>query len=145
MRNQAPGSLFLLVFGLVGLIFGGIGAYVTVNTLREQARDARTTGTIVDMVQSRDSDGDRMYRAVFQFTVDGKTYEIRSSKASNPPQYELEQRVPVRYNPADPSQASLDTVFENWFLPGLFCMFGALFGGIALGVGFAALRGKVLR
>mgnify|MGYP003440529933 FL=1 len=61
-RNHAPGWLFLLVFSLVGLVLGGIGAYQAASTLREQARDARTTGTIVDMVQSRDGEGGRRER-----------------------------------------------------------------------------------
>ncbi len=143
---RQPEQAVLLVFGVMALIFGGIGAAIALSVMNERARMVHTEGSIVDLLRERDSEGDTLYRPVFRFTTAaGQAYEVESDMRSNPPSHELEQRVPVRYDPVNPSQARLDTLFENWFLPGLFCLFGVVFGAVSGGMLLSPLRRRLRR
>ena len=144
VRN--PEQAVLLVFGVLALIFGGIGAAIALSVVNERAWMVHTEGSIVDLLRERDSEGGTLYRPVFRFTTTaGQAYEVASDMRSNPPSHEIEQRVPVRYDPANPSQAKLDTLFENWFLPGLFCLFGCVFGIVSGGLLIGPLRRRLRR
>lgn len=143
---RQPEKAVLLVFGVLALVFGGIGAAIALSVTNERARMVHTEGGIVDLLRERNSKGETLYRPVFRFkTADGQAFEIKSDVRSNPPSYELEQRVPVRYDPANPSQAKLDTFFENWFLPALFCLFGGVFGAVSGGMLLGLLRRRLRR
>lgn len=147
MRTNArpfqSNSMVLAVFGVIALTFGVIGTAILAGTIRDRARMTPTTGTIIDLLEERDSQHGRLFRPVVRFrTTTGRTVEVRGGTSSNPPLYDLEQRVPVRYNPDNPTEAALDTPFENWFFPGMFCMFGVLFGAIGAGMALWRLRGR---
>lgn len=117
---------------VVGLVFGGVGivlavvAVIVVGVTLGALRDgARTEGTVVDVVArtstTEDSDGrsreSTAYHPTVRFRADGRTYTFTSSTGSDPPAYEVGDRVPVVYDPADPGDARVNTFWSLYLAP----------------------------
>ena len=133
-RSGLLGSGCLLVFGnLFCLIFIGIGAWWGYGSFRLVQGGATTTGRVVDILVSRDDDGDS-YAPVVAYTVRGVDYQMTGTYTS-PPAYDLGDRVTVRYDRADPETARLDSFVELWLFPLVFGGLGLLFA-VILNVGY---------
>ena len=65
--------------------------------------------------------------------------EFRSGNGSNPPLYEVGEKVPVLYLPGRPGAAVIDTFIELWLGPVIYTGLGLLLLGFH---GFAWLRSK---
>lgn len=120
---------------LVGVIFLAVGApmllvavFLVVRTRRFLESAVDTTGTIVNLLESTDSDGGTTYQAVVRFeTADGREIEWAETMASNPPAGQPGDEVPMKYDPANPENARIAKTFRIWFLPGLLGGLGAIF------------------
>jgi hypothetical protein len=66
--------------------------------------------------------------------------EFRSKISSSDP-FAVGATVPVRYNPADPSDASIDTWFRLWGFPLIFLAVGVL--EMCVGMIFLAVSRRV--
>lgn len=134
LAAEDAGSTLLLL----GLIFLGVGApmfgvavFLFFRTRRFLETAVDTTGTIVDLIASRSSEGGTVYRAVVAFkTAEGRDVQWTESMASNPPAGQPGDEVPVKYDPTNPEEARIAKPFRLWFLPGLLGLLGALFGGL---------------
>jgi hypothetical protein len=137
---------FIVVFGLVGLAMGGAAGWALWDTLGFRAGAARAEGVVVEMNAHRDSDGSLMSTPTVQYSVPapeggvGSVHQIRSRVSSNPPAYQLGERVTVFYRLDDPAEARIDAFTEQWLLPTLFGSFALVFGTVALGFLFAQIR-----
>jgi hypothetical protein len=59
--------------------------------------------------------GQYRYAPVFFFTAtDGKTYTVTSKTTTRSPSFGIGQQASVRYNPANPEDARIDTFFQTW-------------------------------
>ena len=55
------------------------------------------------------------YVPVFRFAAaDGKTYTVTSGVGSSPPSFDEGEQVSVLYDPANPSDARIHTLFQIW-------------------------------
>ena len=120
---------------MFGSIFAFAGIMVKRADMRRQARCTyEVTATVVENEYevSRDSDGDttRTYHPVFEYTYNDEKFVIKSSNGSNPPVFEVGEKVTAYVNtfkpqeiyvPADNTVRSVYTVF------------------IIIGIGIAAL------
>jgi hypothetical protein len=78
---------------------------------------------------------------VVAFTAaDGTRVEFRSKISSSDP-FAVGATVPVRYNPADPTDASIDTWFRLWGFPLIFLAVGVL--EMCVGMIFLAVSRRV--
>jgi hypothetical protein len=96
-----------LIIGLVMLYF----AYGSYNSTQQFLKVAlRTAGTVVEMREVYDSeDGDYTYRPIINYTDRrGAERTYTSATSSNPPAYEVGDRVELLYNPQ-----KLDEVYIN--------------------------------
>jgi hypothetical protein len=86
--------------------------------------------------------GSRPTRAeVVEFTTpDGARCEFRSRISSSDP-FPVGATVPVRYNPADPTDATIDTWFRIWGFPLIFLGVGVI--ELCVGVAFLAVSRRV--
>lgn len=142
-RGRLP---FLLgaVFGGIGIVLAVIGVVLTAVTLASLRDAERTDGTVVAVVAktstSRDNNGrtqrSTSYYPKVRFGADGRAYTFVSPVGTDPPAYQVGDRVPVAYDAGDPSHARVDTFTSNYLPP-------MILGGIAvvfLAVGIPLFR-----
>ena len=114
-----------------------IGAWVLVDTQRFLAAASTAEGRVVDVVKvvrrerrgsgSRSSSVDRTYyHPVVQFTTArGQVVRFQSDDGDTKPAYEVEDLVQVLYDPANPQDARLDTLWSRWGQPVLLLGLGS--------------------
>lgn len=84
----------------------------------------KTTGQVIGLVQSTDSEGGTFYSPVVTFTIGERTLQIQGQTASYPPAYRVGEEVEVVYNPDNISKAAINKFSELWLLP-------TVIGGVA--------------
>jgi Protein of unknown function (DUF3592) len=130
--------------GWIGLIFLGVGAvqvalagFFIARTRRFLRTAIDASGTIVELLESRSSEGGPSYQAVVEFpTGDGTLIRWTETMASNPPAGQPGEQLPMKYDPADPRNARISRPFRLWFLSGLFGLLGLVF--VVIGAGLMA-------
>src|SRR5688572_17817027 len=104
-------NLFLGAFCLWGVYAAYIGWQL-------QTKGETASGTVVRMEESNSSEGGCcVYSPVVEFRAGGKTYSFQGDTASDPPEYRVGQEVRVRYDPANPETAQIDSFGERWLFP----------------------------
>ncbi len=133
------GSLFLII----GLILAG----VSVSFLRDAKR---AQGTVVSLDwgtghgstygKSRTTGGSMAYPVVAFTSADGTTRTFTGSTGSNPPSYDLGERVEVLYRADSPEDARINGFLSLWLLPLIFGGIGLVIAGVGTGVAVAMRR-----
>lgn len=126
----------VLLLGLLTLT-GGISETVSLVDLLASAK--RTEARIVELTapESPDSSmpGRRAWYATVEYTADGQRFTLRTSTGDDPPEGDT---MPVRYDPADPSDAYLEADGPDIIAPLLFGIGGIVstpFGAVLLAAG----------
>lgn len=132
----AFGALFLVV----GLILAGVSVAFLADA--ERAR-----GTVVALEWRSDHNGasrkkrmdDKLVAyPVVEFTsAEGTPRTFRNSTGSNPPSYEVGERVEVLYRADSPTDARIDGFASLWLLPLVFGGVGLAIAGIGTAVASA--------
>ena len=113
-------------FVIIPLIFIAIGGAFLFFSISRLSNQTTTTGVIVNVETSSDSDG-TTYRPVIEFTADdGFTYTFtgRIGSSSRPT---VGNSIEVLYDPADPQGATEKTFSNLWLFPIAFGGFGLIF------------------
>jgi Protein of unknown function (DUF3592) len=128
----------------IGLLAAGAATFV--HTLRFVQGAERATGTVIELSEETDSEGDVTFHPVVRFTTaEGRTVEFVSSSGRSPAPWSVGDRVEVLYDPDDPKDAELSGFFDLWLFPIAFTGVGVGFIA-AFGVfypGFGLLAGRV--
>jgi hypothetical protein len=134
------GVLFVLI-GIAVLISGAVGA---VKQSRKAARGVAATGTVVDLVKRVFNPGSAgVYCPVVDFTTaTGQPVRFESQFGTMPASHRVGQSIAVRYDPADPQKAEVDSATANWFVPGCTIAMGLLF--LMMGLVFVVIGIVVL-
>lgn len=135
-------SLALLPVLLFGLVFMGVG--LVIRSTSQPFDDGITTvGTVVDHVERRSSDGDRLTAVEVRFeTLSGQEVFFTSSTATSNPKA-IGTGVEVSYRPDDPGGArNLDdgSAFLSWIFIGIGLVVLGIAALVFLGVAFAGLK-----
>ncbi len=124
-KTKTPNPIFLLLFGLIGLLLMGLGVffYLQSSELVSQGISAEGTVTKIFHIGSHDPS----YYAKIEFkTDDGKTisfdYTIRNSYSLS-----VGEKVPVLYMRDNPSLATKDSFNGIWMKPIGSLLIGFLF------------------
>ena len=124
---------FLIFMNLLFIGLLGGGGYIAYNNYQLRTNGASTTGTVIRLEEST-SDGSTSYSPVFQYEVNGQTYEFESQNSSSPPTHRVGEQDTIFYDPENPQKAQIDSFMDMWLAPGLLLCFGG--GGvIAINVG----------
>lgn len=154
MRFQVRGrggrrwiTFVVIAFGALFLVIGLILAGVSASFLAD-AKRAR--GTVVSLEWRNDHDTSRRtqtddkpaaYPVVAFTSADGAPRKFEDSTGSNPPSYEVGERVEVLYHPGSPEDARINGFASLWLLPLIFSGIGLVIAGIGTGVALAT-RGR---
>lgn len=140
-----------ITFSIVGLAFVGAGLFLWLGPSLVFGRTSKTMGTVVDYVTSR-SDGTLMYAAVVTYVPAdanrGEGYRVTDGVNTSWRPYDLGERVVVRYNPDDPSSATVGEGIGvlGWVMLGMGTLFAGIGGGLLLrGVWQRRKRERLLR
>lgn len=143
------GALLLVgvLFGLIGLAVLISGIVAAVKQSRKSARGVKATGTVVNLVSRVFNPGSAgVYCPVVDFTsATGQPVRFESQFGTMPASHRVGQTIAVRYDPADPQKADVDSVTANWFVPGCTIAMGLGFvvmGLVFLVIGILALAGQ---
>ncbi|MFN4147700.1 MAG: DUF3592 domain-containing protein [Runella sp.] len=135
--------MFHFIFILLGLIFLVIAWFIYQNQ-REFLTTAKTAEGVVKQLMfssSRKSRG--TYHPLVEFqTPDGQIHSFRSETGSNPAAYEVGERVEVKYDPRNPSQAKLNSFWDLWGLLAVLAGFGMIFFMVGVGSALGNLQEK---
>lgn len=104
-------NLFFMAFCLWGV-------YAAVIGWRLESNGEVTTGIVVRLDEQSDAEGGCCtYVPIVEFEAGGKTYSFKGDTASDPPQYKVNEKVPVLYDPSDPNTAQINKFSERWLMP----------------------------
>ena len=127
--------------GLVVMgVLGGLGAALVVwRRWRTQAQWVTVEGRVVEVVSRAIRPGESiLYYPVIEFSdAIGQRVQFEAELGSRPPAYRVGQTVRVVYDPADVTQAQIDSRLARWFVPGGLAALSAL--AILLGFMFRLL------
>lgn len=118
MKGQSGWLTFLRIVKWVGFaqsaIFGLVAIGFAVKTLIFIERSSSTTATVVELDRHENEDN-VSFSPVFSFsTSDGVVQAVHSDSSSNPPGFEVGQKVLVRYETRNPSNARIATFWQTW-------------------------------
>jgi hypothetical protein len=139
---QFLGFMFLLMG--IPCLLGSL--YFAADSYRLVKEGDRAEGRVVELAQRRGSKSGWVYAPVFRFeTAGGKAHVIQSSSASNPPSYEVGDRVMVLYPPGKPNDAIIQGFFELWGAALIIGSVGGVIGGIGIYLILSFIRKQQLQ
>lgn len=118
-QAQKAAGYMCPIFALVavGLFYGSIHFYK--KNMELENNGIKTTGTVVQMIEQRSTDGDYTYRPLIRFNdANNNSVEFKGGIASNPPMYDRGETVNVMYMKDTPQEtATIDSGIYNLLLP----------------------------
>jgi hypothetical protein len=115
-----------LLLNLVWIVMLGAASYYGQTSWALSQSGVSVEGTVIALKESpATQDSGVTYYPVIKYDVGGQTYTFESSNSSDPPAYNVGERVWLRYDPADPHRARIDSWYELWLMP-------VMLGGAAL-------------
>lgn len=107
------------------------------------AKGGQAPGYVIDIVEMRDGSDVATYRPIVRFTDnDGRLRQFGSDVSSNPPGYAIGERVTVIYDPADPSDAMIDSFRDRYLMSLGLAFFGTVMALYGLGCLVASWRSR---
>lgn len=119
------------ILGPLGLLILVGAVYLLVRTSAFVATAARARGKVVDLAESRNSNGSGTWHPVVSFDAGGGSYTFKSKFGSRPAPYDIGDVVDVLYDPKNPADARIAGFRGLWLGPMLAGLLGVFFFGIA--------------
>ena len=130
-----------LGFSAVGLLGGAVWTYFK----QQRTTESRIaiTGIVVELTKHITASGRAtMICPVVEFTVpSGEKIRFTSEFGSRPASYKIGQNVNVRYDPADPQKAEVESTMNNWMVPLILVFMGAV--ACCMAIVFLAFYGLI--
>ncbi|MCR9250647.1 MAG: DUF3592 domain-containing protein [bacterium] len=129
------GGCFGGIFALIGL--GMIIGAISVTVYNQQLV---SNGELIEATVIEDP-----YMPVFEYEYNGQKYIYESNASSDPPSYQLGEKVEMYINPTNPSDVLVNTFMERWFVTTLLGVMGTIFFAVGAGVGWAMRRASLFK
>jgi hypothetical protein len=109
--------LFGLCSGLAAFALLGGAAWAYFSQQRKMQSRVATTGTVVELTRQNTTRG-YILCPVVEFTIpSGEKIKFTSEFGSRPASHTVGQSVAVRYDPADPQKAEVESTMSLWLVP----------------------------
>lgn len=104
-----------IIGNVIGIVIGVVFMFVSGLVAPAEFQDPVVTdGEVVDVVETRNSEGQRMYRGVYAYEVDGRPHEVESSTAVNS-RPTIGSTVEITYEADDPANGRRTDGVEGFF------------------------------
>ncbi|GII60728.1 hypothetical protein Skr01_08130 [Sphaerisporangium krabiense] len=121
-------ALMVLGFGLIALIFGGVGTALLMSARDFRRIAHRVPGHVVRLRASDGGDGTVYYPTVGFTTLHGQYIEAENGIGSSPPAAPVGGRVTVLYDPERPTRIRLEGLWAGGNVIGVvFAVIGVVF------------------
>lgn len=128
-KRAVAGAWFFIVVGTIAVLFAtGWG----IHSFRFQAGANRTTGTVVELREKRDSDQEITWYPVVEYEVDGKKYRIEGVGSIPTWLPRVRDKVEVLYKAEQPADGHLNTFLDRWAIPLLAGGVGSVFAALGI-------------
>jgi Protein of unknown function (DUF3592) len=117
----------LVIGGSILFFLGLLITYNTFTSIRE-----KSVNVPAKVVALNANGGEGLAPACQYFDEKGHEYVFQSHAYYSPPQYQMDDKIAVHYNPQKPEEAWVSAPMLDWFLPALF----SGLGGFIIMVGF---------
>ena len=116
--------IFLGVFGAIAVLMLLVAAVSSYSVIDQVNREVTAPGSVVDtVVQQESGETSGFSYPVVAFTDrDGENHTVQVSEGSSPPEWAAGDAVTVRYDPAYPEGARIESWTSDlllWLLPGI--------------------------
>lgn len=98
------GSILLM---FVGIIFCGLGLFVCIDYFRFNRNTIKTQGTITDYNVQISKNKRKAYQPIFEYTIKGHTYEVKSKRSFTYHVIPIGQSADVLYSQGNEEGARL--------------------------------------
>jgi len=124
MDTARTRMIFLGVFGSIAVLMLLVAAVSSYSVIDRVNREVTAPGSVVDtVVQLEAGDNSGFSYPVVAFTDrDGENHTVQVSEGSSPPEWAAGDAVTVRYDPAYPEGARIESWTSDlllWLLPGI--------------------------
>ena len=124
--------LFGLCSGLAAFGLLGSAAWAYFSQQRKMQSRVATTGTVVELTQQNTTRG-YILCPVVEFTMpSGERIRFTSEFGSRPASHTIGQSVAVRYDPADPQKAEVESAMSLWLAPLIMVFMGVIAGCLSV-------------
>jgi hypothetical protein len=122
-----------LGLNVIWLLMMAATVYLVMRSYNLSVNGEVVTGTVVRLVEEDKSSPTTDIYPVVEFEVDGQTYSVRSQNNyrwwNQYTRFEIGKAVEMRYDPANPEKAEINSLFDLWGEPvvlGLFTLISAV-------------------
>ena len=120
--------MIVIMFALAGMVLLGAGVMWWQNTRNFVQSAEHADGTVIEIVRSRDRDGNTMFSPVVEFTDhQGQRREYHSNTKSNPSFYSVGDKVQILYDRDRPDSAGINHWLDLYLGPLVLIVIGAGF------------------
>ncbi len=131
-----------MFFMLISFILIGWGIYSYKDKTENFASYKKTEGTVIRMREVPDSEHAGItYAPVIKYKdALGKEFTYESKHSSDPPAYDIGEKVWLIYDPADPKEVYIDSFREKWVLTIVLFLCGIIVFPISIWMIFTGFR-----
>jgi hypothetical protein len=117
-----------VIFTVLGLAILAFGVYFIFDTISFVNRSATTAeGTVVEVERKFLREGTIIVPTVTFVTEEGRSIVFTSNTGRGGWKDRIGESVTVRYDPADPTNAKIDSFYQLWGLSAIFFGIGGMF------------------
>jgi len=108
---------FLAPWFLIGLVFIGVSAYSSITDYNQSKNYLQVDGKLVGYENCEYDDGSELCNAVYEYVVNGKTYQGSPNLLSNKSGFK--STAVVKYNPSNPSEYVMNSGWNSLLIVGI--------------------------
>jgi preprotein translocase subunit SecG len=121
--------VFAAICLVSAFVFLALGASCYSRAVRFKKTAVEAQGSVIELKEDRSggTDSHTVYYPIIRFADKaGQEHTLYSSAGSYPPAYEVGERVPVLYDPANPKEAKINSFTGLWLWPLILGILGGL-------------------